>query len=40
MIRCMPTARQNNETHDGQLYLSMAHYEGETLTEGIASWAA
>ncbi len=25
-----------NETADGQLYLAMAHYEGETLKERIA----
>ena len=25
-----------NETDDGQLYLVMAHYEGETLKERIA----
>ncbi len=25
-----------NETKDGQLYLVMAHYEGETLTERVA----
>ena len=27
-----------NETDDGQLYLVMAHYEGETLKERIARW--
>ena len=27
-----------NETADGQLYLVMAHYEGETLKERIGRW--
>ncbi len=27
-----------NETDDGQLYLVMAHYEGETLNERIGRW--
>ena len=30
------TIHEINETPDGQLYLVMAHYEGETLKEGIA----
>ena len=29
------TIHEINETDDGQLYLVMAHYEGETLKEGI-----
>ena len=30
------TIHEINETDDGQLYLVMAHYEGETLKERIA----
>ena len=30
------TIYEINETEDGQLYLVMAHYEGETLKERIA----
>ena len=30
------TIHEINETEDGQLYLVMAHYEGETLKERIA----
>ncbi len=32
------TIHEINETDDGQLYLVMAHYEGETLKERIARW--
>jgi serine/threonine protein kinase len=30
------TIHEINETDDGRLYLVMAHYEGETLTERVA----
>ena len=33
---CVCTIFEINETDDGQLYLVMAHYEGETLKERIA----
>ena len=33
---CVCTIYEINETPDGQLYLVMAHYEGETLKERIA----
>ena len=33
---CVCTIHEINETDDGQLYLVMAHYEGETLKERIA----
>ena len=33
------TIHEINETDDGQLYLVMAHYEGETLKERIARGA-
>ena len=33
------TIHEINETADGQLYLVMAHYEGETLKERIARGA-
>ena len=33
---CVCTIHEINEAPDGQLYLVMAHYEGETLKERIA----
>ena len=32
---CVCTIHEINETDDGQLYLVMAYYEGETLKERI-----
>ena len=36
---CVCTIYEINETNDGQLYLVMARYEGETLKKRIARWS-